>query len=119
MIERFSEGAYLLATKIAQVQTPTGNSGGPSTTPGQVKIPSNLPDLPVETVIVNVINWGLSAAGGVATLMLVVGGFLYLTAAGDERRIERGKATIRSSITGIIIILVSAIIVNTINAALF
>ena len=118
MIERLSEGAYLLAARIAATPPPSTGST-PATPPGTVVIPSNLPQGTVEGIITNVINWGLTVAGGVATLMLVVGGFLYLTAAGDEKRIERGKATIRSSITGIIIILISAIIVNTINAALF
>ncbi len=119
MLERLSKGAYLLAARIAQTKPPTGGSGTPSTPPGTVTVPSNLPQGTIAPVLTTVINWGLSMAGGVAVLMLIVGGFVYITAAGDERKIERGKNIVKSAITGTIIILISAIIVNTINNALF
>jgi len=131
MLNNFLIKGHLLAMKLAQDPggggTGTGDPTSPTTTPkcplGTVCFPSNLPgaarDISLENVITNVINWGLGVAGTVAVLMFVVGGFLYVTASGDEKRIERGKSVVRSSITGIIIILLAAIIVNTINYALF
>jgi hypothetical protein len=123
MIETLKDQALLLGVKLAAVtDPPVGGTGGndpKNCAAGQVCIPSNLPDVDLATVISRVINWGLAMAGGVAVLMLIIGGFYYITAAGDEHRMERGKATIRGAITGIIIILISAIIVNTINNVLF
>ena len=57
-------------------------------------------------------------AGGVAVLVLIISGFFYVTAAGNEKTIERAKAGIRGAIIGIIIMLLAAIIVNTINYAI-
>jgi type IV secretory pathway VirB2 component (pilin) len=80
-------------------------------------------DLPssgtIDQTIVSVINWGLFVAGTVAVLIIVVAGILYITAAGDEKRIERAKTSLKGAIIGVVIILLAAVIVNTINAAIF
>jgi len=47
-------------------------------------------------------------------LMLVIGGGLFLTAAGDPGRINQGKGIIKAVIIGLIIIFVSWLIVDTI-----
>ncbi|MFO0704672.1 MAG: hypothetical protein U0517_01705 [Candidatus Andersenbacteria bacterium] len=131
MIENVKDQVLLLATTLSQRNPfptgggtgnpPTGGgTGNPVNCPaGQVCPPSNLPTGSLEGIVTNVINWGLGIAGTVAVLMLVVGGFMYITAAGDERRLDRAKAIVRGAITGVIIILISAIIVNTLNYALF
>ncbi|MDP2587388.1 MAG: pilin [bacterium] len=131
MLNNFLIKGHLLAMKLALATGETQEDPSVGKVPpdpngcplGTVCVPSNLPgaarDISLENVITNVINWGLGVAGTVAVLMFVVGGFLYVTASGDEKRIERGKSVVRSSITGIIIILLAAIIVNTINYALF
>jgi hypothetical protein len=49
-----------------------------------------------------------------AVLMIVVGGVILLTAAGDPGRLAQGKNIIRATIIGIIIILAAWLIVNTI-----
>ena len=129
MLNNFLTKGHLAVARLAQENpgTEIPGSGNPTegpSTPGKVTVPSNLPGseqnpIGLENVLTNVINWGLGIAGTVAVLMFVVGGFIYITSSGDEKRVERGKAIVRSSITGIIIILISAIIVNTLNYALF
>ena len=99
-------------TKLAQFITPNPRSGG-----GSVELPGATDGTTIETSIVNVINWGLLAAGAVTVLIFVVSSFFYITAGGDEKKIERAKSGIRGAITGLIIMLLSAIIVNTINYA--
>ncbi|MFO0704673.1 MAG: hypothetical protein U0517_01710 [Candidatus Andersenbacteria bacterium] len=86
--------------------------------PSSVNLPGSSGGVTITTPIVNVINWGLAVAGGVAILVLIISGFLYVTAAGNERGLERAKTGIKGAITGIIIMLLAAIIVNTINFAL-
>src|SRR3990167_1617386 len=80
---------------------------------GGTKLPTSL-----ATVIVNAVNYGLLIAGSVAVLMIIVGGFLYITASGDQERLEKAKKTLRNAIIGVIIILLSLAIVNTINFAI-
>ncbi|MFH0830930.1 MAG: pilin [Parcubacteria group bacterium] len=79
---------------------------------------TTLPTGEIGSYMVNVINWGIGIAGTVAVLVLVISGFLYVTASGDETRLERAKKGIRGAITGIIIMLIAAVIVNTINYAI-
>jgi hypothetical protein len=120
--------ALYLAVRLSQTGPGTpgggtgpGTPGGTGTTPGTgtIQVPEGLPEGGVLDIIQNVINFGLAVAGGVAMLLLVVGGFLYVTAAGDESRIEKAKKTIKGAIIGIIFILLSGIIVNTVTQALF
>ncbi len=88
--------------------------------PGQQapNLPGGSGGVDITTPIVSVINWGIAVAGGIAVLILIISGILYVTAAGNEHTIERAKTGIKGAITGIVIILLAAIIVNTINFAL-
>lgn len=61
----------------------------------------------------NLYEFGLQLAVPIGMLFLIVGGILLLTASGRSSQIESGKTIIRQSITGIIIVLVSWIIVDT------
>ncbi|MFZ1627079.1 MAG: hypothetical protein WAT81_04720 [Candidatus Moraniibacteriota bacterium] len=60
----------------------------------------------------NVLNFLLAIIGVVAIIMLVVGAFMYLTAAGDEDRIDTGKKIVKYSIIGITIALASLLLVR-------
>jgi glucose uptake protein GlcU len=54
----------------------------------------------------------LSIVGVVALIMLVVGAFMYLTAAGEEDRIDTGKSIVKYSIIGIAIALAALVLVR-------
>ncbi|OGI16162.1 MAG: hypothetical protein A2878_03370 [Candidatus Moranbacteria bacterium RIFCSPHIGHO2_01_FULL_54_31] len=66
----------------------------------------------------NVLDFLLSIVGILAIIMLVVGGIMYLTAAGNEDQIDTGKKIVKWSIVGIAVALASLVIVSQI-AALF
>ncbi|OIP59982.1 MAG: hypothetical protein CO143_00100 [Candidatus Moranbacteria bacterium CG_4_9_14_3_um_filter_45_14] len=59
-------------------------------------------------------NWLLGIIGVLAVIAFVVSGILYLTAAGDEGRIEQAKATMMYAIIGLVVALIGLIIVNAI-----
>ncbi len=69
-------------------------------------------------IATNVLNFLLSVVGVVALIMLVVGAFMYLTAAGDEDRIDTGKKIVKYSIIGITIALAALVLVRQIAAFL-
>lgn len=69
----------------------------------------------VSGLIKLVINWALALAGLIAVLFLIVGGFWYITSAGDTEQAEKGKGTVLNAIIGIIIIVLSWIIVNVVS----
>lgn len=64
----------------------------------------------------NVLNFLLSIVGILGIIMLVIGGIMYLTAAGNEERIETGKKIVTYSIIGILVALASLVIVSQIAA---
>jgi len=65
-------------------------------------------------IATNVLNFLLSIVGIIGIIMLVVGGMMYLTAAGDEGRIETGKKIVTYSIIGILVALASLVLVTQI-----
>jgi len=66
-------------------------------------------------IATNVLNLLLSIFGIIAIISLVVGGGMYLTSYGDEKRIETGKKIATYSIIGIVIALSAVVIINEIN----
>lgn len=60
----------------------------------------------------NVLNFLLSIIGVAALVMLVVGAFMYLTAAGDENRIDTGKSIVKYSVIGITVALAALVLVR-------
>ena len=68
----------------------------------------------VTSLLKLVINWMLGLAGLIAVLFLIIGGFWYLTSAGNEEQAEKGKNTVINAIIGIVIIVLSWVIVNVV-----
>jgi hypothetical protein len=56
----------------------------------------------LQNVLNNLRLWIAGLLATLATLFLSIGGLLYLTAAGNTRRIEQAKDAIRSAIIGYI-----------------
>lgn len=69
----------------------------------------------VNGLIKTVINWLLGIAFGVAVLFLIIGGFWYITSAGNEETAEKGKGTAINAIIGIVIIILSYVIINVVS----
>ncbi len=71
------------------------------------------PDL--QTVLNNLRFWIAGLLATLATLFLSIGGLLYLTAAGNTRRIEQAKDAIRSAIVGYIFAGLAPLVVEIIQ----
>lgn len=69
-------------------------------------------------IAANVLNFLLSILGIIAIISLIVGGGMYLTAYGDEDRIQKGKNIITYAIIGIIIALAALVIVRQVSVIL-
>lgn len=63
-------------------------------------------------------KWGMSILAMLATLMLVYGGFQFVTAGGRPSKVDEGKRVILGTIVGTIISLTGYIIINTAFAAI-
>ena len=72
--------------------------------------PASIGDL--ETVFGNVVSVALSAAGIAALVMLIVGGFKFLSAGGDKEATKKAGQTITYAIGGLVLTLSAWIILN-------
>ncbi|KKR07820.1 MAG: hypothetical protein UT55_C0088G0004 [Candidatus Peregrinibacteria bacterium GW2011_GWE2_39_6] len=64
-----------------------------------------------------IVNFALYFLGFIATVMIIYGGLLYVTAAGNEENAQKAKKILMYAIIGIVIILLSFAIVNTVLTA--
>jgi hypothetical protein len=91
---------------FAQFQVPSaGGTGLPN-------------DTSLSGFILKIINYALAIAGLVAVLFLIIGGFRYITSAGNEETAEQAKKVITNAIIGIVVIILSFVIVRVISNAL-
>lgn len=66
----------------------------------------------VRELIQNATNIALGVAGAVAGIYILLGGFEYLTAYGDQAKADNGKKTLTFAIIGLVIIILSKLIVD-------
>lgn len=76
-------------------------------------MPAKLSDL--ETVFGNVVKSALALAGIVLFILLIMGGFKYITSGGDPKAAEGAKKTLTYAIGGLIAILLSYLILVLIS----
>ncbi len=69
----------------------------------------------VTKILGNILNFLLSVAGIVGIIGVVISGFLYLTAAGDEEQIRKAKIGLTWSGIGIVVVLGALLLVTQIG----
>lgn len=72
--------------------------------------------LTLSQIALRVLNFLMSILGILALLMMVVGAMFYLTAAGDEKQVEKGKKIFQYSVLGVIIAMASMVVIRQISA---
>jgi len=63
-------------------------------------------------VIINIINLSLTFLGLIFIVLILYGGFMYMTAGGDSKRTEKATGILKDSVIGVAIIFASYILVN-------
>lgn len=73
----------------------------------------------LQDTIISVVNWVLALLGLIAVIMILYGGFTWLTAGGNEEKVASAKKIISAAIIGLIIVLLAyaivTFVVNTTN----
>jgi len=62
--------------------------------------------------IVTILDWIIGFAGVVCVVMIIVGGYSYMTAGGDESRVKDASKTLTNAIIGLVICFIAVILVN-------
>jgi TRAP-type C4-dicarboxylate transport system permease small subunit len=71
-------------------------------------------DVTIKSIAINTLNFLLSVFGVLAIIALVIGGGMYLTAYGDEKKIDSGKKIVTYAIIGIVVALSALVVVRQI-----
>ncbi len=66
-----------------------------------------LPDAKLDNTVINFISWVLGFFGLISVIMIIYGGFRYLTAAGNEENVDKAKDIIRQAVIGMVIVMLS------------
>lgn len=70
-----------------------------------------LGDADLKETIINILNWLLGIMTLVAVVMIIIGGFTWLTAGGNEEKVDKAKKIISAAVIGLIIVLLAWAIV--------
>ncbi len=76
---------------LAQVNTSIPITGYGSNTP--------------EEIVINLINWVLGILALVAVILVLIGGFRWMTAAGNEEKVEGAKKLLIAAVIGLVIVM--------------
>lgn len=79
---------------------------------------TGLPNSGVTTILDNVSKFVISLIAGLAVLMIVVSGIMYITAGGDSGKAEKAKEWLIASIVGLVIALLAFVIVIVVGTTL-
>ncbi|MFZ2154001.1 MAG: pilin [Candidatus Moraniibacteriota bacterium] len=93
--------------------TPNNNTGGYYTAQS-----SSLPDGGIVAIVKNVMNWLLVLLGIFGVIGFVISGIFYLTAAGNEDQMKKGKNAMTWSIIGIVVGLMGYVIIKAADSML-
>jgi hypothetical protein len=90
---------------------------GPAVALAQFEAPTetSLPEGSVYGIIQAAMMWILAIVGIIGVIGFAVAGIMYLTAAGDETRIEKAKKAMLMSIIGVIVALIGLVILQAVN----
>ena len=87
---------------IAMAQVTIDSTLGPSLGLGTADL---------EATVINIIQWVLGFLGLIAVIMILIGGFQWMTAGGNEDKVASAKKIISAAVIGLIIILLAWAIV--------
>jgi len=65
----------------------------------------------LESTVVQIVQWVLGFLGLIAVIMILIGGFQWMTAGGNEEKVASAKKVISAAVIGLIIVLLAWAIV--------
>jgi hypothetical protein len=124
------QGSIVIDPDVGQTRPGGFNSQATKITPAKIRTEVVIPGSPVESTVEGffrgrvgdiasyldiIYNFLVSAVGMVAATMIMIAGFQYLTAGGDSSKVDAAKKRIGSAMLGLILVLASYVLLNTIN----
>lgn len=66
----------------------------------------------LESTVIKIVQWVLAFLSLIAVVMILYGGFVWMTAGGNEDKVSTAKKTISAAVIGLIVILLAWAIVT-------
>ena len=79
---------------------------------------SELPTGTVKNIITKIMMWALGLVGIIGIIGFIISGVLYLTAAGDEKKMGTAKNAMTYSIIGVVVALMGYVVIQAVDAML-
>jgi beta-lactamase regulating signal transducer with metallopeptidase domain len=111
-VPALTQPAYAQVNPQEQACKGTGGTWNGTTCTGN----TTTDDLP--TVITNIVNVLLYIIGAVGVVMVVIGGIMYTTSAGDAAAVTKAKNTILYAVIGLVVAFLAYAIVNWVIGSL-
>lgn len=99
----------VIPTASAALIAPTDNPGEISTATGG--------EGSIRSLVLRIVNYFLTFLGLISVVMVIYGGITYVIAAGEDEKIGNAKKIITYALVGLVIVLISFAVVNTILGA--
>lgn len=110
IFKKFAYGASAIAASVPMIVS------------AAVTLPTEateaLPESSLVEIITGIMNWLLIVVGIMGVIGFVIAGIIYLTAAGDDSRIEKGKQAMVFSIVGVIVALIGVVVIRAVEGML-
>ncbi len=100
----FTIGAFLFLSNLASAATDQFGMNFPA----KLGLPNNDPRL----VIMSLVRLALGFVGIIAVIIIMYAGFLWMTSAGNEQKVDDAKKTLVNAVIGLVIILSAFLIVS-------
>lgn len=101
--------------KLAKISTFAGSLGAlalpaitrAATTFSIESVDVGLGQADLKQTVINILNLALGLLSLVAVVMVIIGGFTWLTAGGNEEKVDKAKKIISAAVIGLIIVLLA------------
>ena len=107
----------LVACAQISVGTPSG-ADSLEQTRAKFNFPDAFGNRSVPEIIGGIIKTALPLVGSLFLLMFLYGGFLYMTAGGNDKRVEEGRQTLTNAAIGMAIVIGAYALVNYVISSL-
>jgi membrane glycosyltransferase len=110
-LQRFAKFAMIAGTAAAAFMPVVAHGQATSFSVESIGSQIGLGDADLKTTVLNIIRWLLGFMTLIAVAFIIWGGFTWLTAGGNEDKVEKAKQIITAAVIGLIVILLAWAIV--------
>ena len=107
------------ASSTAEAHGCSVNAAGTKCTGFWLPASSTDSNADMDTILGNVVNTITGILGFVAVIMILIGGFQWMTAGGEDGKVDKAKGTLKNGIIGLVIVAGAWVIIKFVLTIIF